>query len=50
MRHPAIQVEAPGGKAFRPQMPIPGVGYIAIFTDAEGNVMGLFQSDSAAAG
>lgn len=45
----AIQVEAAGGKAFQPKMPIPGVGYIAIFTDTGGNSMDLFQSDSAAA-
>ena len=42
------KVEAAGCNVFQPKMAVPGVGYIAIFTDTEGNSMGLFQSDPSA--
>jgi hypothetical protein len=40
------KITAHGGKAVGPQMTIPGVGYIAYFTDTEGGVFGVFQKDT----
>ena len=37
-----------GGKADDPQ-PVPGMGWFATATDTEGNPIGLWQTDSAAA-
>jgi predicted enzyme related to lactoylglutathione lyase len=36
-----------GGTVVVPKMAIPGVGYVAYCQDTEGNLFGLFQSDSA---
>lgn len=41
-------VETNGGKCVLPKMPIPGVGWLAYFTDPEGNVHGVMQPDAAA--
>lgn len=37
-----------GGKLVVPKMPIPGVGWLAYFTDPDGNIHGIFQNDSTA--
>jgi len=37
-----------GGKITVPKMAIPGVGWIAYFTDPQGNVFGIMQSDESA--
>ena len=37
-----------GGKITVPKMAIPGVGWIAYFTDPQGNVFGVMQSDRTA--
>jgi len=42
------KVEAAGGKILRPKMPIPGVGWLAMAVDTEGNVFGLFEEDPTA--
>jgi len=34
-----------GGKLMVPRMPVPGVGWIAVIEDPEGNVYGLMQGD-----
>lgn len=39
-------VETAGGKRITERMPIPSVGWSAMFTDTEGNTVGLFQPDS----
>ncbi|MFN8038737.1 MAG: hypothetical protein U0Q07_05945 [Acidimicrobiales bacterium] len=38
-------IEAAGGKRLSERMPIPGVGWMAFFTDTEGNRVGIFQDD-----
>ncbi len=38
-------VEAAGGRRLTERMPIPTVGWSALFEDSEGNVLGLFQPD-----
>ena len=43
------KVQAAGGRVLQPKIPIPGIGYIAICQDTEGNPIGLFQSDESAA-
>ncbi|MCU0521826.1 MAG: VOC family protein [Anaerolineae bacterium] len=43
------KLEALGGTVVIPKMPIPGMGWFAEFRDPEGNLMGLFQEDPAAA-
>jgi predicted enzyme related to lactoylglutathione lyase len=40
------KVEAAGGKVVTPHTPIPGMGAYARVADPEGNVMGLFESNS----
>ena len=42
------RVKELGGKADDPQ-PVPGMGWFATGTDTEGNPIGLWQSDTAAA-
>ena len=37
-----------GGKVIQPKQSIPGYGYIAVSTDTENNVIGLFQADKQA--
>ena len=44
----AEKAQAAGGSVFQPRIPIPGIGYIAICRDTEGNPIGLFQSDETA--
>lgn len=38
-------VEAAGGKRLTERMPIPTIGWSALFEDTEGNRVGLFQND-----
>lgn len=38
-------VEAAGGARLTERMPIPTVGWSALFADTEGNKVGLFQAD-----
>lgn len=40
-----VKIEAAGGKIVVPKNPIPGVGWLAYFTDPEGNTHGLLQED-----
>lgn len=42
-------VKGAGGKVVAPRSAIPGVGYVAYFTDPEENVFGVFQADASAA-
>jgi predicted enzyme related to lactoylglutathione lyase len=37
-----------GGKVFAPRMAIMGQGYVAYVTDTEGNVFGIFESETSA--
>ena len=39
---------AAGGSVLQTKIPIPGIGYIAVCRDTEGNPIGLFQSDETA--
>jgi predicted enzyme related to lactoylglutathione lyase len=39
-------IEANGGKIIAPKMPMSVVGYAAYFTDTEGNIFGLVQTDT----
>ena len=41
-------VEQNGGKCCLPKMAIPGVGWLAYFTDPEGNTHGVMQPDLSA--
>ena len=38
-------VEAAGGRRLTDRMPIPTVGWMALFEDTEGNRLGIFQDD-----
>jgi uncharacterized protein len=38
-----------GGVVALPKMPVPGVGWLAYMKDPDGNILGLLQSDEAAA-
>jgi predicted enzyme related to lactoylglutathione lyase len=38
-------VEAAGGKALMPKMPIPGIGWFAVCSDTEGNKFGIMEED-----
>ena len=40
------KVQASGGKVVTPKTPIPGMGAYARVADTEGNVIGLFESQS----
>ena len=42
-------IESAGGRRVTERMPIPSVGYSAVFEDTEGNRLGLFQTDPSAA-
>lgn len=42
------QVESAGGSVAQPKDAVPGMGYFAYFKDTEGNIMGLWQTDSSA--
>lgn len=37
-----------GGKIVVPKMPIPSVGWLAYFTDPDGNIHGVYQDDPTA--
>ena len=37
------KIEAAGGTILAPPMEIPGVGWMALFRDPNGNHMGMFQ-------
>ena len=39
----AEKVKAHGGKILEPKMEITGVGWVAYFSDTEGNVYGMYQ-------
>jgi len=39
------KISTVGGKVVRPKMAIPGIGYLAICEDTEGNSFGIIQSD-----
>lgn len=39
------KINAAGGKILQEKMPIPGVGYFALFMDTEGIMMSLMQND-----
>jgi uncharacterized protein len=43
------RVTAHGGVVLQAKLPVPGVGWSAYFVDPEGNTIGLFQNDPAAA-
>jgi predicted enzyme related to lactoylglutathione lyase len=42
------KVEEMGGKVISPKMPIPGVGYIAMCQDTEGNTFNIMEADESA--
>lgn len=42
------QIEKAGGKIVVPKMPIPSVGWLAYFTDPDGNIHGVYQDDPGA--
>lgn len=42
------KIEAAGGKIILPKMAVTGVGYLAYFTDTEGNILGALQNDPTA--
>lgn len=42
------KITANGGRIIQPRQTIPGVGYILIFQDTEGNVFGIMETDSKA--
>jgi len=42
------QVESAGGTVAQAKDAVPGMGYFAYFKDTEGNIMGLWQTDSSA--
>jgi uncharacterized protein len=42
------KVEGAGGKIVVPKNSVPGVGYMAYFTDPDGNIHGLWQEDASA--
>ncbi|WP_426987382.1 VOC family protein [Pseudarthrobacter sp. Y6] len=42
------QIESAGGSVAQAKAAVPGMGYFAYFTDTEGNIMGLWQTDSSA--
>ncbi len=44
----AEKIMKSGGKLVVPKMPVPGVGWLAYFTDPDGNIHGIFQNDSSA--
>ena len=44
----AKKVESNGGTIVRPKMAVPGVGWMAYFTDPDGNMFGIMQEDPTA--
>ena len=43
------QIEKAGGKIVVPKSPVPQMGWFCMFTDLDGNIHGLWQSDENAA-
>lgn len=43
------RITAAGGKVVMPKVAIPGVGWLAVAVDTEGNTFGIMESDSQAA-
>jgi predicted enzyme related to lactoylglutathione lyase len=43
-----VDVEKAGGKIVVAKMPIPTVGWLAYFTDPDGNIHGIYQNDPTA--
>lgn len=43
------RVTEAGGTVVVPKMAVPGVGWLAYFTDTEGNVFGMMEADESAA-
>ena len=43
------KITAGGGSILAPKMAVPGVGWAAYFSDGEGNVFGLMETDPSAA-
>lgn len=43
-----VKLSSLGGKVIRPKQVIPGYGFLAVCTDTENNVIGLFQEDQQA--
>lgn len=41
-------IESAGGKIVVPKMAIPSVGWLAYFTDPDGNIHGIYQDDPSA--
>jgi predicted enzyme related to lactoylglutathione lyase len=39
------KIEANGGKTIMPKTEIPGIGYFAVFADATGGTLGLYQGN-----
>lgn len=39
------KIEKAGGRIVVPKMPVPSVGWLAYFTDPDGNIHGIYQSD-----
>ena len=44
----STKVEQLGGKVKMPKMAVPGMGYLAVCSDAENNTFGLWENDSSA--
>jgi predicted enzyme related to lactoylglutathione lyase len=42
-----VKITTHGGTIINPKMAIPGIGWFALFKDAEDNVFGLMQEDNA---
>jgi predicted enzyme related to lactoylglutathione lyase len=42
------QIESAGGSVAQAKEAVPGMGWYAYFKDTEGNIMGLWQTDSSA--
>ena len=45
----AAKAQQLGGKVVVPKMPVPGFGYFVVCVDTEGNCVGLWENDPAAA-
>jgi len=43
-----VKIQNAGGKIVVPKMPVPTVGWLAYFTDPEGNIHGIWQVDPSA--
>lgn len=41
----AKEIESTGGKIVVPKSPVPKMGWFCFFTDIDGNVLGLWESD-----